>query len=173
MSSAHTRDDWVTNTVADGPTQKLEGYRDSALRLQLGVDPNKDINVLANVHARDHKGSARLFRANIIQPGSNNLVAGFDQRKVSIDGANDSELQNFGGSLRARIALGGTAMYFVTGLENVRTYSRGDIDGGFGARFLPSSGPGLIPFASESADGMPKHGQFTQEFRLQSTGSSP
>src|SRR3546814_8716096 len=42
------------------------------------------------------------------------------------------------------------------------------MDGGYGAVFLPDSGPGLIPFASESADGMPDHRKVSQEFRLES-----
>jgi iron complex outermembrane recepter protein len=170
---SQTRDDWVKNTVASGPTQDLEGYADNAMRLQLLVEPNKDFSALANVHARDYKGSARLFRANIIQPGTNNFVAGFDERKISIDGKNESELQNYGGSLRLRVGLGGMSLHSITALETVRTYSRGDIDGGFGASFLPpgASGPGVIPFASESADGIPEHRQFTQELRLQSETS--
>ena len=64
-------------------------------------------------------------------------------------------------------------LYSVTGLESVHTYSRGDIDGGYGASFLPKSGPGNIPFASESADGMPQHSQFTQELRLESNIAGP
>jgi iron complex outermembrane receptor protein len=125
------------------------------------------------VHARDYKGSARLFRANIIQPGTNNLVAGFDPAQISIDGKNSSELQNYGGNLRIKVDLGGMALYSITGLESVHTLSRGDIDGGFGASFLPKSGPGNIPFASESADGMPEHSQFTQELRLESSTAGP
>jgi iron complex outermembrane receptor protein len=57
----------------------------------------------------------------------------------------------------------------------VETYSRGDIDGGFGATFLGpgNSGPGVIPFASETADGIPEHSQWTQEFRIESnTGTA-
>ncbi len=176
-----TRDDWVTNTHAAGPTKELEGYRDSALRIQLAydgkVDAGKDLSVLANVHGRDYTGSARLFRANIIQPGTNNLVAGFDKRKISTDGVNDAELQNVGGSLRLRVGLGGMALHSITGYEHVSTFSRGDIDGGF---VIPQpfpapniTGPGFIPFASESADGMPKHSQITQELRLESTTSGP
>ncbi len=168
-----TRDDWVTNTYSAGPTQKLEGYRDSALRAQLLYDGGNALSVLANVHARDYKGSARLFRANIIQPGTNNLVAGFDPASISIDGKNTSELQNYGANLRVKLDLGGMALYSVTGLESVHTYSRGDIDGGYGASFLPKSGPGNIPFASESADGMPEHNQFTQELRLESNIAGP
>ena len=168
-----TRDDWVKNTYAAGPTPKLEGYRDSALRAQLLYDGGNALSVLGNFHARDYKGSARLFRANIIQPGSNNLVAGFDPATISIDGKNASELQNYGGNVRVKLDLGGMALYSITGLESVHTYSRGDIDGGYGASFLPKSGPGNIPFASESADGMPEHSQFTQEFRLESNIAGP
>ena len=168
-----TRDDWVDNTFAAGPTRKLEGYRDSAFRGQFLYEPGKDLSVLANVHARDYLGSARLFRANIIKPGTNDLVAGFDPKRISIDGENTSELQNLGGNLRVRVGLGGVALYSITGLESVKTFSRGDIDGGFGASFLPASGPGNIPFASASADGMPEHSQFTQELRLESTAAGP
>ena len=171
---SQNRDDWVKNTFAAGPTKELEGYKDSAFRTQLLYEAGKDLSVLANLHARDYKGSARLFRANIIQPGTNDLVAGFDERKISIDGKNDSELQNYGGNLRVRVGLGGgLSLNSITGYETVRTFSRGDIDGGFGASFLPagSSGPGVIPFASESADGIPKHSQFTQELRLESDNS--
>ena len=65
------------------------------------------------------------------------------------------------------------ALYSITGYEHVKAYSRGDIDGGFGAVFAPPSGPGLIPFSSETADGMPKHQQWTQEFRVESTTAGP
>jgi iron complex outermembrane recepter protein len=166
-----TRSDWVDNTFDAGPTQKLEGYRDSALRLQWLVEPSRDLSVLANVHARDYDGSARLFRANIIEPGTNSLVSGFDERKISIDGKNESEVQNYGGNLRLRWGFApGLALHSITGYEQVKTFSRGDIDGGFGASFLPpgASGPGTIPFASETADGLPKHAQWTQELRLES-----
>jgi iron complex outermembrane receptor protein len=170
-----TRDDWVDNTFAAGPTKELEGYRDSALRAQWLVEPSKDLSILANVHARDYDGSARLFRANIINPGTNDFVPGFDEKKISIDGKNESGLENYGANLRVRWALSPTlSLNSITGYEQVKTFSRGDIDGGFGAAFLPpgASGPGNIPFASETADGMPKHSQWTQEFRLESDTKS-
>jgi iron complex outermembrane receptor protein len=65
------------------------------------------------------------------------------------------------------------SLYSITGYESLDTFNRGDIDGGFGAAFLPRSGPGVIPFASETADGIPKHKQWTQEFRLESKRSNP
>jgi iron complex outermembrane recepter protein len=166
-----TRSDWVENTFDAGPTQDLEGYRDSALRVQWLAEPSKEFGALVNLHARDYKGSARLFRANIIRLGTNDLVSGFDERKISIDGKNESELQNYGANLRLRWNFSPTlSLHSITGYEQVKTFSRGDIDGGFGAAFLPpgASGPGIIPFASETADGLPKHSQWTQEFRLES-----
>jgi iron complex outermembrane receptor protein len=170
-----TRDDWVDNTYEPGPTQELEGYRDSAVRVQWLTEPSKDLSALVSVHARDYDGSARLFRANIIRPGSNELVSGFDPRKISIDGKNESELQNYGANLRLRWGLSPMlALHSITGWEQVKTFSRGDIDGGFGAAFLPGGGgPGTIPFASETADGIPKHRQITQEFRLESDTKGP
>lgn len=170
-----SRGDWVKNTRPNAQTTDLEGYRDSALRLQYLWQPHKDFSALANVHARDFDGSARLFRANIIQPGTNELVSGFNEREVSYDGKNESELQNYGGSLRLRWGLGPVALYSITGFEQVKTFSRGDIDGGYGASFLGAGnfGPGNIPFASETADGIPKHQQFTQEIRIESTDSGP
>ena len=166
-----SRKDWVENTYDAGPTQDLEGYRDSAMRLQWMTRPTKDFSALFNLHARDYKGSARLFRANIIKPGTNDLVDDFDAKKIAIDGANDSELQNYGGSARLRFDLGGVALNSITGYETVRTYSRGDIDGGAGPYF--GTGAGSLPFPSETADGIPNHRQFTQEFRVESTGSGP
>jgi iron complex outermembrane receptor protein len=169
-----SRKDWVENTFDAGPTQDLEGYRDSAIRLQWLTEPTKDFSALFNVHARDYDGSARLFRANIIEPGTNDLVDGFDEKKISIDGKNESELKNLGANLRLKWALSPElALYSITGYEHVKTFSRGDIDGGFGAVFLPSSGPGVIPFASETADGLPKHAQWTQELRLESDSKGP
>lgn len=162
------RSDWVDNAHDTGPTQKLEGYRDSALRAQVLVEPGKDFSALFNLHARDLNGSARLFRANIIEPGTNDLVAGFDRETVSYDGKNESKLKTVGGSARLKWNLGAVTLHSITGYESLDTFNRGDIDGGFGAAFLPSSGPGVIPFASETADGIPKHRQLTQEVRLES-----
>jgi len=168
-----TRDDWVKNTVPTGLTQDFEGYRDTALRGQWLYEPHKDFSLLANLHVRDLEGSARLFRANIIQTGTNNLVPGFDERQISTDGKNEQSLTTTGGSLRLRWGLGQMALHSITGYEHVKAYSRGDIDGGFGNQFAPPSGPGFIPFSSETADGMPKHQQWTQEFRVESTTAGP
>ena len=169
---AQHRDNWVRNTF-NGPTKDLEGYDDNAARLQFMYAPSANFSALFNVHGRDLKGSSRLFRANIIKPGSNDLVDGFDKSKISIDGKNESRLKTEGGSVRLRWALGEYTLHSITGYESLDTYNRGDIDGGFGAVFKPPSGPGFIPFSSETADGIPKHKQFTQEFRIESKYAGP
>ena len=172
-AQSQNRSDWVHNTRAGAPTQDYEGYHDNALRVQALLTPSKELSMLFNVHHRRLDGSARVFRANIIQPGTNSLVAGFDETRVSQDGINSQDVSSTGGSLRVRYELGPMALTSITGYETVDSFSRGDIDGGFGAGFLGAGnfGPGFIPFDAESADGLPKHKQFTQEFRLESTTS--
>jgi len=168
-----TRDDWVDNTSPGAQTTGLEGYRDSAVRAQLLYEPGKDFSALFNLHARDLSGSARLFRANIIKPGTNDFVDGFDETKISIDGKNESKLSVLGGNARLRWNLGAVSLFSITGYESLDTFNRGDIDGGFGNQFTPSSSPGFIPFSSETADGIPTHSQFTQEFRVESNYTGP
>ena len=46
------RDDWVRNTFTGGLTKDLEGYADTAARVQWLSEPNKDLSLLANVHTR-------------------------------------------------------------------------------------------------------------------------
>ena len=167
------RGDWVDNTHAPGPTQHTEGYDDRAARLQLLYKPASDFSALFNAHARNLDGSARVFRANIIKPGTNDLVDGFEPSKFSTDGRNEQAVQTYGGSARLRWLLGDYALNSITGYETVHTYSRGDIDGGFGAVFAPPSGPGKIPFPSETAGALHGHRQFTQEVRVESRYAGP
>jgi len=160
------RDDWVTNDFA-GPNDGFEGYDESAARVQFLYE-NGDWDLLLNAHARRLNGTARLFRANIIQPGTNDLVPGFSEDHVSLNGLNHSELDSQGASARLSWNLSDTyTLYAITGYESVETYSRGDIDGG------TPDGPGFIPFQSETADGIPRHAQWTQEFRLESNTGTP
>ncbi|WP_202840029.1 TonB-dependent receptor [Luteimonas saliphila] len=160
------RDDWVRNEY-DGPNDGFEGYDESAARAQLLYEGD-GFEALLNVHARHLNGSARLFRANIIEPGTNDFVAGFDREVVTQDGLNSSELDSHGASARLRWELGDYTLHSITGYESLETFNRGDIDGGYGAVFLPDSGPGVIPFASETADGIPDHSQWSQELRIES-----
>ncbi|MCD2342329.1 TonB-dependent receptor [Ideonella azotifigens] len=169
------RDDWVTNEAPAElqQTHKLEGYDDRAARAQFLYGAGTPFTALFNVHARDLNGSARLFRANIIQKGSNDLVDDFDIKKVYLDGKNEQKLTSIGANAHLTWALDGVKLHSITGLETVHSYSRGDVDGGYGASFLPSSGPGLILFPSETADGLSGHRQFSEELRLESTKPGP
>ena len=163
------REDSVDNTHPGAANDGLEGFDESAARVQFLYE-GEDFEALFNLHGRHLNGTARVFRANIIQPGTNDFVPGFDRDRVALDGQNFSELDSQGGSARLRWDLGDYNLYSITGYETVETINRGDIDGGFGAVFLPPelTGPGVIPFASESADGLPDHRQITQEFRIES-----
>ncbi|TXH67188.1 MAG: TonB-dependent receptor [Lysobacteraceae bacterium] len=160
------RDDWVDN-IANGSGDDLEGYEESAARLQFLFQPGENFEALFNVHARKLEGTARLFRASIIRQGSNELNDGFRRDRVSIDGHNSQQLDQLGANLRMRWDLGSTALYSITGFESVEAYSRGDIDGG-SAYVFPPDEPGESLFPAESADGLPRHRQYSQEFRIES-----
>ncbi|WP_426103985.1 TonB-dependent receptor [Massilia sp. TSP1-1-2] len=172
---SQNRDDRVTNTRKSAPTQEFEGYNDHAARLQLLVKPSRDFSALFNVHARDMKGSAMLFRANIMKKGTNDLVDGFDYDSYSTDGGNEQWLKTKGASARLRWDFDGLTLHSITGYETADFYSRGDVDGGYGCSFcqIPQSGPGFNPFSVETADLLPKHNQYTQEFRLESSTKGP
>ena len=161
------RDDWVDNTFT-GDGDEFEGFDEVAGRVQFLYEPNDQLSALFNLHARSLDGTARMFRANIFVPGTNDLVPGFSENQVAVDGTNDQDLDSVGGSLRIAYEFGRLTFYSITGYESVEVLSRGDIDGGFGAVFAPPSGPGFIPFPAESADGLPDHSQFSQEFRWES-----
>ena len=163
------RDDWVDN-VFTGEGDALEGFDEVAGRLQFLYEPGDQLSALVNLHARSLDGTARMFRANVFVPGSNDLAPGFNEHQVAIDGANDQDLDSIGGSLRIAYEFDRLTFHSITGYESVEVLSRGDIDGGFGAVFLgPGNfGPGFIPFPAESADGLPDHSQLSQEFRWES-----
>ncbi len=166
------RSDWVDNGYT-GESDALGGYNDRAVRLQFGYDNGEDYRLLFNIHARNLDGTARLFRANIIEPGTNNLVAGFDRDTIYIDGRNQQELDTLGFNIKAEWDMGGLLLTSITAYESAEQYSRGDIDGGYGASFAPPYGPGFIPFAAESADGIPDLSQWSQELRLSSRNDGP
>jgi iron complex outermembrane recepter protein len=163
------RDDYVGNALTD-EDDIYEGYDDRAARVQLQYEPGETFSALFNAHVRNLDGTARLFRANIIESGTNDLIDGFDaDSPIFADGQNRQELNIKGGSIRLRWDFGDLALYSITGYESMDAYSRGDIDGGFGCGFcgLPN-GPGFIPFPSETADAIPTLDQITQEVRLES-----
>ena len=171
------RGNWVTNTyqpTTPDPnyTAKTEGYDDAAVRVQ-ALYKSGDISALFNVHGRDLDGSPRLFRAGIIQPGTNNLIAGFDPYKMSIDGRNEQTVHSYGAN--ARVKWSGDSdfdLYSITAVETVQPFSRGDVDGGSSYSF-PTGALNVALFPDETSDALHGHLQLTQEFRLESKAPGP
>jgi iron complex outermembrane receptor protein len=166
------RDDWIDNK-APGFEQndELGGYGETAGRIQLLWEPSDDFSALFNYHFRDADADARVFRANIIKPGTNDLVDDFERDVVYQDAAlrNEQTIKMNGSSLKLDYDFGSHTITSVTGYESAEMFSVGDIDGGYGAAFLDDyMGPGFIPFPSETGARMPDHSQITQELRLSS-----
>ncbi|MCY4401326.1 MAG: TonB-dependent receptor [Candidatus Poribacteria bacterium] len=168
---AQQRGDWIDNAHTNEDSV-LGGHRDLAGRLQLLWTPIPELETWFKFHARDLDGTARMFRANILVPDEGDLVEDFARETVSQDGRNEQMLRSGGITAEIRYDIGNLQLVSLTGLERLTLFTRGDIDGGFGAAFLPSSGPGVIPFPSETASGIPLLSQFSQEVRLMSTGEN-
>jgi iron complex outermembrane receptor protein len=166
------KDNWIGNAHT-GQDNRYGGYNENAVRLQLQYKPDADFSALLNLHEHRLEGSATLFRANIIEKGTNNLIPGFDLGNIQTDGFNGQSLESYGTDLHLQWTRGDYTFHSITGYETVHLYSQGDIDGGFGASFAPPSGPGFIPFSVESADGTSNHHQLTQEFRVESKKRGP
>lgn len=161
------RGDWIDNTHT-GENDALGGYEEIAGRLQLLWRPTPDLSALLNVHARDLDTTASRFRANLVERGESDLRPGVARDKTAIDGLSDQYLNAQGLALELLYHAGGVRWVSLTGLARLDTFSRGDIDGGYGAVFSPPSGPGAIPFPSETGSGIPSLRQFSQELRLES-----
>lgn len=167
LQSQH-RGNRVFNDRPDAPTREFEGYHDNAARVQLLYQPSPAFRALLNGHGRRMAGRATLFRANVLQKGSNALVPGFDYASLPTDGMNHQFLNTRGASLRLRWQFDGLALHSISAWERAHFYSRADVDAGYGSLSHAPMGPGRIPFPSETADALPAHKQLTQEFRLES-----
>lgn len=173
-----SRSGWVENQnpfLTDAPD--LGGYEQLAGRLQLLYTPSDRFEALLTVKGHTlSSNTSRIFRANIIEPGTENFVDGFERDVVFHDGTGDQELDQWGTSLKLTYDAGEFSIVSITAYEVIEDFtSRGDIDGGYGAAFLddpaaeenpPVFGPGFIPFPAESADAIPGLYQFTQELRV-------
>ncbi|MFM9433641.1 iron complex outermembrane recepter protein [Janthinobacterium sp. CG_23.3] len=161
------RDDYVDNSFS-GAKDALDGYNEHAERVQLLYAPNGQFNALFNLHQRATTGSSRLFYANLIKKGTNDIVDGYDAGQSHTNGQNFQRLRSNGGSVRLSWDLDSVKLFSITGYEGVDDYlSRGDIDGG------AKTGPGFIPFQVESAGGIGAVKQYSQEFRVESKNAGP
>lgn len=172
------RDNWVydpINVTHEG------GFDDMAIRLQWLLKASDTFSAVLNIHGHHLNGSSTLFRANIISPGSNRLIAGFNPGTFYADGPNSSELGTLGLTLHMQWTFPSFTFQSISGYETVQKYlAEGDIDGGYGPgnvfcqpNCTVPTGPGAIPFAVETSAGLLHHEQWTQEFRALSTGTGP
>jgi len=178
-----SRGDWINNDFTD-ENDAMGGFDEVAWRAQLLFEPTESFSALLNVHGRDIDGTASIFRANVLGRGSDGFNSNYDRDTVSYDDEgrnNPQSAEGLGGSLRMDFDFDGdTTLISITAYENTESRSLGDIDGGFGADFLPFVGPcppgsqpgdTCIPFPSTTQDGIDDLDQFTQEFRLASQAS--
>src|SRR5262249_11486524 len=133
-------------------------------------EPTSTFSVLGNIHSRTFDGTAPQFRANILSPGSNDLNGNFDRETVFYDGGdnNPQEYDSTGGSVVVTWDLPAFTLSSITGYEGTNGRSRGDIDGG-----NMVTGPGFIPFPSDTQDSIDFLDQYTQEFRIASNTQGP
>lgn len=170
------QDDYIDNVLPSGTTEDaLEGYSEFAARAQLLLEPTDRLEILLGGQVRSLDGTARVFRANVFTRGQRGLNANFRRNQVSVDGRNEQEVDTWNLSSRISYDAGGVDIVSVTSYWDGDATSVGDVDGGFGANFLPPNlfGPGQIPFTAETRDSVPSLKQFTQELRLASNGSGP
>lgn len=169
------RSNWVDN-IDNGTGDDLGGYDDVAARLQLQYEDGP-LTARAIGQIRVLDGSAILFRANVFQTGSNDLIGlggpgtELDRTQIRSDGINFQKLNTYNAGLNLEYDFGPVTVYSITSYWNGNLKSRGDIDGGFGNAFAPSQGPGVIAFSAQTRDDVPSLDQFTQEVRIASNNT--
>jgi iron complex outermembrane recepter protein len=165
--SFQRRSNWVDNVDAPG-SNNLEGYEDIALRGQIQYALTDEVKLRVTGQYRDFDGTARVFRANLFVPGTNDLrgIGGvtdpFDRGEVRADGLNFQKLKLYSIASTFEYDFGPATLTSVTAWWSGKYTSRGDIDGGVPA------GPGFIPFSANSQDDVPDLDQLTQELRISS-----
>jgi iron complex outermembrane recepter protein len=166
------RDNWIDNIATTTTTKDLEGYDDISARLQLQFKPTETMKLRVTGQIRDFDGTARVFRANIFNLGSNKLrglssaTSDFKRNEVRTDGLNFQRLKSYNLASTFDWDLGPVTLTSVTSWWNGNYESRGDIDGG-----IAGTGPGFIPFSAQSRDDVPNLDQFTQELRFASNNT--
>jgi iron complex outermembrane receptor protein len=170
------QDDYVDNVVpAKTTNDAFEGYKEYAARVQFLIKPSDDFDILLTGQFRSLDGTARVFRANVFTRGKEGLNANFNRYRISTDGKNEQRVDTQNMSARMTYDAGPVSLISVTSYWEGDATSVGDVDGGFGANFLPRNlyGPGDIPFTAETRDSVPNLTQFTQEFRIASNNDGP
>ena len=162
------RDDWVDNGFT-GEENALGAYSDIAGRAQVLFTPTDRMSILGSYSVRDLDGTSTLFRANILGPGSNDLNENYDRETVFFDAGagNQAKYTAEISTVKLDYEFDFATLTSISSWADSEGSSRGDIDGG-----NLVTGPGFIPFPSDSQDSIVLD-QFTQEVRLASASGGP
>lgn len=162
------RDDWIDNSFT-GQDDVMGGFSEMAVRVKLLWEPADSTSILFTGHHRELEGTAAIFRANILGP--NGLTQYFDRDVVAFDeGANNPQMYDGAGySVRIDHEFDqGVSVTYIGAREETSGSSRGDIDGG---NLVDSYAPYIIPFPSDTKDGIDDLEQTTHELRFASQGT--
>ncbi len=162
-----SRDDYVDNAFT-GESDAFEGFEVTSGRVQFLFEPTDTLDLLLNIHALTNEGSARLFRANIIDQGERGLGSNFDRDTVFFDGGDGNPLTQDSAGVNFKAVKdfqNGWEFTYIFGHETTETFSRGDIDGGaIGTMGFMPSGP--FNFPSDTSGGIDDLTQTTHEARF-------
>lgn len=162
-----SRDDYVDNGFT-GEADAFEGFEVTSGRLQFLLEATDSLDLLLNVHGVTNEGSARLFRANIIDQGQRGLGSNFDRDTVFFDGGDGNPLTQDSAGINFKAVKdfqNGWDFTYIFGLETTETSSRGDIDGGaIGPTGFVPTGP--FNFPSDTQGGIDDLTQTTHEARF-------
>lgn len=155
------RDDYIDNRHT-GVSDAMGGYNERAGRIQLLYEPDETLSILLNVHGRSLNGTTAIFYANALTKGSNRLNANYDAGSVAFNagGGNPQKYDGMGTSAKIAYDFGPVTLTAISGFETTHGTSRADVDGG------NETGPGVIPYQSETEDGLKFLHQFSQEVHL-------
>ena len=168
------RDNWVTNTYtgpsADGTVgggKTLGRFTEGDVRFQLQFDPDADTSINLTTNYRNYVGTSTLFYRGSLAKGSNRSVAGWDQKQVAYDEAqnNPQNYSTYGQTLRVRHDYGDVSITSITSYQGADGWSRGDTDGGAAANFPVNGVPNGYGQSQGRLRGLD---QWTQEVRLAS-----
>ena len=176
------RDNWISNTYT-GPSDdgtvgghnKLDGFDERDVRLQLLAKPTDRLSVRLSGNYRDYSGAASIFYRGSIIKGTDQVPANFDRSVVAYDEAqnNPQAYKTHGASLKVDYDFGNATLTSITAWEHVSGYSRGDTDGGAAANFGGVT-PNICAVGCGESQGRVRHlDQWTQEVRLASPGTGP
>ena len=168
-----SRSDWIDNVAADTSGDDFGEFDETAWRLQFLYEPNDSFSGLIKLHGFHQDGSQpQVFYAGAIQSGKKGLRSGFDETKVTHDTGAGMDLTHKGVALNLRWDVDDFTFTSITGWDDIDNFQFTDVDGGVAV--LPGTGaPCPVGdlgcqgfFQSTTGDGLDKHRQITQEFRL-------